>query len=244
MEPRQANFTLAASGDKAEIDVRGLNTLGIQIVGTLSATLQFEGTIDGKNWFALYATPTNSNTPVSSTTAAGVWFANVSGLIGARVRCSGYTSGSPTIAIVAIHSGSALGAGATNGQSVTISAIQALIAGIETNSILFSSFRRSDAFHAVYSSADASTAAQVLAATAAKQNYLTDVVISTDTAMNVKLQDDTGTPVVLVGPIYLPANSVWSKTFSTPIPFGVNKKIMVKASVAGNISVTADGYTI
>lgn len=123
-------------------------------------------------------------------------------------------------------------------------ALSGLVSGAENDTVLVAPYQRSDAFLAIYNSSDASTAAQVKAATSAKSIYLTDIVISVDTAMNVKIQDDTGTPVIYIEPLYLPANSVWSKTFTTPIKWASNKPMMVKASVSGNISVTATGYVI
>lgn len=105
-------------------------------------------------------------------------------------------------------------------------------------------FRRSDAFQATMTSADATTATSVKAKTAAKKIYITDIIISTDTAMNIQLQDDAGSPEVLMEQIYVPANMVFSKTFSTPVMVATNQDLDVVASVAGNISVTATGYVI
>lgn len=244
MEPKQGNFTLAASGDKVELNVRGLNTLAIQVVGAMSATLAFEGTVDGRNWFALNATPTNSNTAVTSTTAAGVWFANVAGLIAVRVRCSAWTSGTPTIAIQAVHSGSAGAAGATNGMSVTLAtALQGLVAGAETNSIISYPGFRSDSFNAVGTFTASTTPQSVKALTSAKSHYITDISISVDAAMWVQLVDTDGTAIT--GAKYLPANSVWSKTYRTPKKVITAKAILLDCSVSsGNVTVDVDGYTI
>ncbi len=101
----EANVNLAAANDVLNLDVRGASVLAIQVVGTMSATLQIEGTIDGQTWFALNAIPFNSATAVTSITAAGAWFANVSGLLAARIRCSAYTSGTPLITLRSIEDG-------------------------------------------------------------------------------------------------------------------------------------------
>lgn len=116
MKQRESFGTLAANGNIFLLDVRELDTLGIQVTGAMTATLQFEGTIDGINWFALNAVPKDSSTPVTSATAAGVWFANVGALLAARVRCSAYTSGSPTIGMRATEGGHPAPAG-TSGSS-------------------------------------------------------------------------------------------------------------------------------
>ena len=102
--------------------------------------------------------------------------------------------------------------------------------------------RRIDAVQATVASADATSATAVVAKVAAKKIYVTDVVISVDTAMNVQLQDDAA--AVLMEQIYLPANSVWSKTFSTPLLVATNQDLDVIASIAGNISVTVTGYQV
>ena len=96
----------------------------------------------------------------------------------------------------------------------------------------------------IYNLADASTAAQVIAGVASTNIYLTDIIISVGSAMNVTIQDNTGTPVVAIEPLYMPANSVFSKTFSVPIKIATGKDLNVKASTSGNISVTATGYQV
>lgn len=116
--------------------------------------------------------------------------------------------------------------------------------GSESDTMGVSPTRRADAFQAIFSSDDASTAAQVKAATAAKRIYITDIIVSTDTAMNITFQDNAGTPVVAINPIYLPAVSVFSKSFSTPVMLGVNVDLNIKASVSGNVSATVLGYVI
>lgn len=114
----------------------------------------------------------------------------------------------------------------------------------ESNSFTTAPTKRTDAFQATYNSADASTRAQVKAATASKKIYLTDIVISTDTAMNIIIQDSTASAVILIQKLYVPANSVFSKTFSTPLECSTGKDLEVLASASGNISVTASGYII
>lgn len=101
-----------------------------------------------------------------------------------------------------------------------------------------------DCFQATITSANATSATQVKAKTASKSIYITDIVISTDTAMNIQLQDDTGTPVVLMEQMYFPASSIWSKTFVVPLKVATNKDLNVIASASGNISVTVTGYVI
>jgi len=104
--------------------------------------------------------------------------------------------------------------------------------------------RHADFFTANITSADATTAVQVKAKTASKNIYITSFIISVDTEMNVKLQDDAGTPVVSVGPLYITANSGIAKNIDpiAPIKIATNQDLDVLASAAGNITVFVAGY--
>jgi hypothetical protein len=92
---------IVAAQDNA-VTVTGLPSSGaaaVQIVGSLSATITFEATVDGTNWVAFNMTPTNSVTPASTATAAGAWSASTGGYAGIRARCSAYSSGSPVVTL-------------------------------------------------------------------------------------------------------------------------------------------------
>jgi len=102
--------------------------------------------------------------------------------------------------------------------------------------------RRSDAFQAVKTSADAQSATEIKAATTGKRIYITDIIISTDTALNLQIQDDASTPIVLIEDLFLPANSVFSKSFKIPLRTTAGQALDVIASAAGNISVSVAGY--
>lgn len=99
-----------------------------------------------------------------------------------------------------------------------------------------------ESFQATFTSADATTAAIVKAKTAAKKIYITDLIISSASAINIQLQDDA--PTVLMEQVYFPANSIFSKSFKTPLVVDTNKDLNVIASGAGAISVTVTGYVI
>jgi hypothetical protein len=99
-------------------------------------------------------------------------------------------------------------------------------------------------FQATITSADAQTATQVKAKTAAKQMHILSLVVSTDTAMNIQFQDDAGTPAVLIEQMYFAANGGAMLQFppEAPLVVATNQDLDVIASVAGNISVTVTGY--
>lgn len=101
----------------------------------------------------------------------------------------------------------------------------------------------SNAVNATVASADTTTPATVCAAQASKKIYITDIIISTDTAMNIQLEDGDGT--VMMEQIYVPASSVFSKSFRIPLAQpAVNKTIKVRGSLAGNVTVTVTGYAL
>lgn len=99
-------------------------------------------------------------------------------------------------------------------------------------------------FQATITSADATSATQVKAKTAAKQIHILSLIVSTDTAMNIQFQDDAGSPAVLVEQMYFAANGGAVLTFppEAPLVVATNQDLDVLASASGNISVTATGY--
>ena len=114
--------------------------------------------------------------------------------------------------------------------------------GNETNTIGTAPFRRSDAFNAQLEFTDVTTLTTVKAATASKKHYITDISISLSVAGWVQIKDGTGT--ILCPKKYMPANSVWSKTFSTPKQTATNTTIQIIQQNAGAGSVEIDGYTV
>lgn len=101
-----------------------------------------------------------------------------------------------------------------------------------------------DCFQATITSANATSSTVVKAKTGSKSIYITDVVISVDTAMSVQLQDDAGSPAVIMEQMYFPANSIWSKQFTVPLKVATNQDLDVITSASGNISITVTGYVI
>lgn len=79
------------------MSVAGLATLGIQVEGITTATVTFQGTIDGSTWYSLLATNVTSGVTATSTASDGLFRVTVSGLD--RVRCpvSGYSGGTITV---------------------------------------------------------------------------------------------------------------------------------------------------
>ena len=88
-------------------------------------------------------------------------------------------------------------------------------------------------------SADMTTAASITAApTSGLKIVALDILVSTDTAMNFSIQEETSATVFAKA--FLPANGVWPVTLRGYLKAAVaDKKLMGKASVAGNVAITA-----
>lgn len=100
----------------------GYGGAAIQLTGSFTATVAFEASTDGVSYRAIFATPTNSTTQVTSATAAGLWTVNAVGLHSVRARVSAFSSGIITTtlrAVVASPGGSSSGGGGGGGTSST-----------------------------------------------------------------------------------------------------------------------------
>lgn len=61
-------------------------------VNSGGSTVQFEGTVDGTNWFSVAGAPVASGSAVTSTTGTGLWQFNITGMNAFRARCSTFTA--------------------------------------------------------------------------------------------------------------------------------------------------------
>mgnify|MGYP003645769116 CR=1 FL=1 len=91
------NLTSAASITTGTLN--GANTVSVYVSGTWVATLQFEASVDGTNYFSVNALPIAAGIITTSSTANGQWQADVSGYANFRVRASAYTSGTVAVSI-------------------------------------------------------------------------------------------------------------------------------------------------
>lgn len=98
------NGSVAATGGNNAFvfDCSPYGALGIDVRGTFTATLIFEGTVDNTNWFTLTVNPQAGGAGVTSVTAAGTWFVNIPGMARVRARADAYTSGTATVVFHAI----------------------------------------------------------------------------------------------------------------------------------------------
>lgn len=96
---------------------------------------------------------------------------------------------------------------------------------------------------AVFTSADASTAAAVTSApTAGQKLVITDIIFSVDTAMQVDFEIETAGTVFYT--VHAAANQTYQLTPRSPLKLPTaDKKLMVDTDAAGNIAVTAFYYS-
>lgn len=137
-------------------------------------------------------------------------------------------------------------ADANGNKKVTLAtALQGLISGVETDSILNYIGRRADAWQAAINFAS-SSAQTIKAGTASKNTYITELSISCDggAACNVIIQDSAGTPNILIPKTYFgttPQTIVYK--FATPLQVATANDLKALCSSATpNISVCASGY--
>lgn len=119
------------------------------------------------------------------------------------------------------------------------SKIAAVLDGKENDSIGSAPFRRSDSFNVDYTG-DPSTVDVVRAGAAGRQDHITDVTISTDTAATITIQ--TEDDEVLIGPLHLPENATFGKSYLTPIQVPTDKDIEVISDTPASVSVNLGGY--
>lgn len=91
-----------ATGAGTALDVTkpgsgGYDTLVAQVVGITTATITWQGTLDGTNWASVQATPLATGTAAATATADGLYRINVKGLKKIRANITAWTSGTITV---------------------------------------------------------------------------------------------------------------------------------------------------
>ena len=99
--------TISALNGAVTLNCGGDAGAAIDLRGTFTATVTFQGTIDGTTFFNLVATPVAAaaNVAVVSTaTAAGAWYVQCAGCTQVRAIATAYTSGTITAVLRAVTS--------------------------------------------------------------------------------------------------------------------------------------------
>lgn len=110
---------LGAVNACAVLQVQGMGTGSVQVVGTWVGTVSFtvSDTGDAGDYKPLNSFPPNSSTAVTSTTANGLWTASVAGLRYFRACMTSYTSGTASVVL----SSAATGGGGSGTTSIDLS---------------------------------------------------------------------------------------------------------------------------
>lgn len=116
----QAQGSLVNVNDALVINTTGFGGIGLQLTGTWTGVVSFEGTIDGGTWAAIRLTPFASSTAVSSASATGMWNGAISGLVAVRVRFSTASSGIVGATLEALPNPPGAGGGGGAAGAVTI----------------------------------------------------------------------------------------------------------------------------
>lgn len=103
-----ANLTsgVPTANSTVSLNLTGSSGFAVDIRGTWTGTIQFQGSIDNSNWFTLASIPAGSGpnvASVTSTTANGAWIGNASGLIAVRATVSASPTGTATITLRAMQ---------------------------------------------------------------------------------------------------------------------------------------------
>ncbi|MEW6303505.1 MAG: hypothetical protein AB1705_08550 [Verrucomicrobiota bacterium] len=113
----QTGATATTNGQPARVNGRAI--AAFQITGITTATITFEGTVNGTDYVALPAENVASGTVATTATANGIYRARVAGLLYVRARVSAYTSGTIVVDCVLTGAGDVNGV-SSGGGAVTI----------------------------------------------------------------------------------------------------------------------------
>lgn len=100
----EANGTIATNGQTVPLPYRHFANGGVavQLVGTWTGTVTFEATVNGTDFVAIPMTNVNSGAVASTSTANGIFAANVVGIKTFQVRASATITGTLSVAIVGL----------------------------------------------------------------------------------------------------------------------------------------------
>lgn len=104
-KPLSTTGNITALNGTVALTVDGMSGVAIDLRGTFTATITFQGTIDGTNWsnlISVAATGGGSFSTASTVSAAGTYMIPCGGLKQIRANATAYTSGTVNIAINAV----------------------------------------------------------------------------------------------------------------------------------------------
>lgn len=111
---------VSATADGNSLETDGCAAVAFQVTGTFTATVTFQGTVNGADWVSIQAFPSTGSTGTTTATAAGVWIAPVAGLLRVRATVTWTSGTSVTVRAAAIPGATTAIAG---GASVTATSV-------------------------------------------------------------------------------------------------------------------------
>jgi hypothetical protein len=100
--PPGVRGTIDANAETVTIATLGKGAVGVQLVGTMSGTITFEGSADGTTYVGIRCLNANTSValaPATGATAAGLWQCAAGGLNQVRARATAWTSGSAAVTL-------------------------------------------------------------------------------------------------------------------------------------------------
>ena len=177
-------------GSGTVMPVAGLSVVGLQVSGSFTATVTFQGTVDMSNWIAVQAANLNNGAVGSTATAAGLFSLPVAGLSAIRAVISSHSTGTVTVKAI----GTVAAAGMTLAD-IDIAGTETVTVGTLPSSIQGAGNPTVDSYNTALINA-AAAADQALVATpgANKQIWVYGLYMMADTgAGTVTLQDSDNT---------------------------------------------------
>lgn len=118
------------------LSLTGASGWSVDLRGTWTATVTFQGTIDGTNWFTIAILPAGGGTSVATVTTAtanGQWWGNATGLQQVRAIATAFTTGPITVTLRAMQAAGIVTALVSGATTVPVSGT--VTANIGTGSI-------------------------------------------------------------------------------------------------------------
>lgn len=190
-----ATGNITALNGTVTVSLAGYTSCVIDLRGTYTATITFQGTVDGTNWIALVGTPYGSNNnvaAVSTSTTSGAWLVQCAGCIQVRALCSAYTSGTSIVNIRATMANAwnySVAVGATNNVAISSGTVTTVSTVSAVTSSAMASATVTDIASAAITTTQTSGNITTLNTQAASWLVTVSAISGTNASMDVVIQE-------------------------------------------------------